>query len=219
MSDKEDGEGQQSSFLVGLLALLVLSVVIFGGGLVIGAIEGWDYMKGSFFCATLITTVGYGSYAPATMGGKAFVVLYALVTIALVPFCLNYIANAIVLLVSGIFGCGSEYSRRSRVSIALLVLTVHLFVCGGIAFSSIEGWSFWDAVYFSVVSLTTIGLGDFTPKSVTGQGWSFFFLLTGLGIITILAEEAIDEYADRRARKTQEAVPLLSNAKGEEQSQ
>ena len=43
------------------------------------------------------------------------------------------------------------------------MLFMHLFICGGAMFSYLEGWGFQDSIYFSWITLTTIGLGDFAP--------------------------------------------------------
>jgi len=39
-----------------------------------------------------------------------------------------------------------------------------LFVIPCVAYTAIEGWSYLDAIYFSLISLTTIGFGDFIPS-------------------------------------------------------
>ena len=41
----------------------------------------WDFTSASWFCLTLLTTIGYGTFAPSTGGGKLFLVLYGPLTI------------------------------------------------------------------------------------------------------------------------------------------
>jgi hypothetical protein len=43
----------------------------------------WGYSSSMFFAFTIVTTVGYGSFTPATPGGRAFTIVYALVGIPL----------------------------------------------------------------------------------------------------------------------------------------
>ena len=54
---------------------------------------------------------------------------------------------------------------RSLVFVVLVTL-----VGGTIFYSTIEGWSVVDAFYFSVTTLTTVGLGDLAPDHDDGQG-------------------------------------------------
>src|SRR3712207_7084640 len=49
---------------------------------------------------------------------------------------------------------------------SLVVLTL---VGGTIFYSLEEGWSVVDAFYFSVTTLTTVGLGDLTPATTLGK--------------------------------------------------
>ncbi|MCA9928776.1 MAG: two pore domain potassium channel family protein [Anaerolineales bacterium] len=55
-----------------------------------------------------------------------------------------------------------------------------------------EGWSYLDAFYFSVITLTTVGYGDFSPQTSAGKIFTIAYILLGLGIlssfIVLLAE-------------------------------
>ncbi|WP_250122094.1 ion transporter [Chroococcidiopsis sp. CCMEE 29] len=43
--------------------------------------------------------------------------------------------------------------------------------------------TFWDAVYFSVVTMTTVGFGDVTPISEVGRLMTVLMILTGIALI------------------------------------
>ncbi len=55
-----------------------------------------------------------------------------------------------------------------------------------------EGWSWLDSLYFSVVTLTTVGYGDLAPQTSIGKIFTIVYIILGLGIlssfIVLLAE-------------------------------
>ena len=50
-------------------------------------------------------------------------------------------------------------------------------------YSKIEGWSPVDALYFCVVTLTTIGYGDLTPVTTIGKLFTMMYIFSGIGIL------------------------------------
>ena len=68
-----------------------------------------------------------------------------------------------------------------------------LLLGGAIAFGTtgfilIEGWSFLDAVYMTVTTLTTVGFREVQPLSKAGQTFTIGLILTGvLGVFTTIA--------------------------------
>jgi voltage-gated potassium channel len=50
-------------------------------------------------------------------------------------------------------------------------------------YSTVEGWSVVDAFYFSVTTLTTVGLGDLAPTTTMGKLFTVVYIFAGLGII------------------------------------
>jgi voltage-gated potassium channel Kch len=65
-----------------------------------------------------------------------------------------------------------------------LVLTTLIVILGGSAtYHYLEDWSWVDAVYFSVVTLTTVGFGDFAPQTDGGKIFTIFYIIIGIGIM------------------------------------
>lgn len=65
-----------------------------------------------------------------------------------------------------------------------LVLTLGVFflavIGGALIYYNLEGWDFLNSLYFVVVTVTTIGYGDFTPQTVLGKAFTMFFAFFGV---------------------------------------
>jgi len=66
---------------------------------------------------------------------------------------------------------------------------------GTIVYSLLEGWSLVDALYFSVVTLTTIGYGDLYPTTDVSKLFTVLYILSGLGIVTLFVTELVGHSA------------------------
>lgn len=70
-----------------------------------------------------------------------------------------------------------------------------------------EGWNVLDSLYFSVTTLTTVGLGDLTPTNDSSKIFTIIYILVGLGVlvafVTAMGEKLLraerDKHADRGA--------------------
>ncbi len=65
-----------------------------------------------------------------------------------------------------------------------LVAAVNLIAFGTIFYTLVEGWQPLDAAYFCVVTLATIGYGDFAPETGLGKLFTIFYIVAGLGVIS-----------------------------------
>src|SRR5262249_10594417 len=74
-------------------------------------------------------------------------------------------------------------------SIALMVLA--LLATGTAFYTNIEGWSPLDSLYFSVVTLATVGYGDFAPHTPAGKIFTMFYLMLGIGVIVAFADRLV----------------------------
>src|ERR687895_2434582 len=73
--------------------------------------------------------------------------------------------------------------RREPQFISLGLLTLIAIASGTGFYSIVEGLRFVDALYFSVVTLTTVGYGDFAPQTDVGKLFTAVYVLVGVGIL------------------------------------
>ena len=57
-----------------------------------------------------------------------------------------------------------------------------LLISGTWFYVQVEGWRILDALYFSFITLTTIGYGDLTPKSDAAKIFTMFYAASGIGL-------------------------------------
>jgi voltage-gated potassium channel len=68
--------------------------------------------------------------------------------------------------------------RRLLWSICALVLII---IIGVIGYEVIEGWTFFDALYMTVTTITTVGFMEIHPLSFAGRIFTIFLIIGGVG--------------------------------------
>lgn len=95
-----------------------------------------------------------------------------------------------------------EQAHKIRRNFKLLALaTIGVVAIGAIFMHFQEKLSWVNSVYFSVVSLTTVGYGDIVPKTDPGKIFVCFYLLAGIGIIAAFASNLIKNAVAKRVIK------------------
>lgn len=87
---------------------------------------------------------------------------------------------------------------------ATLFLFLGLLVTGTIAYSILEGWSPLDSLYFSVVTLATVGYGDLAPVTDLGKAFTIVYILTGVGVLVVFASRVVNTMVDRQSEVVRE---------------
>ena len=67
-----------------------------------------------------------------------------------------------------------------------LLLCVGILVSGTLFYSSVEGWHWLDALYFSATTLSTVGYGDFSPETQIGKLFTVIYIFVGVGVFVAL---------------------------------
>jgi voltage-gated potassium channel Kch len=83
-----------------------------------------------------------------------------------------------------------------------LPLVVGLLLLTGTGFYwHFEDWTIIEALYFSVVTLTTIGYGDLSPTTAGTQIFTIIYILTGVGVLVALLSSVAQHYIRQRSER------------------
>jgi voltage-gated potassium channel len=74
-----------------------------------------------------------------------------------------------------------------------------LVLTGTIFYWRTEGWTIVEALYFSVVTLTTVGYGDLHPTTAGTQIFTIIYILTGLGVFVALLASVAEQYIKQKS--------------------
>ncbi|POI34718.1 hypothetical protein CIB84_001530 [Bambusicola thoracicus] len=129
--------------------------------------NNWNWPNAVIFAATVITTIGYGNVSPKTPSGRLFCIFYGLFG---VPLCLTWI-SALGKFFGGRAKRLGQFLTKRGVSLRKAQITcTAIFIVWGVlvhlvippfVFMVTEGWDYIEGLYYSFITITTIGFGDF----------------------------------------------------------
>uniref|UniRef100_A0A674CK11 Potassium two pore domain channel subfamily K member 4 n=1 Tax=Salmo trutta TaxID=8032 RepID=A0A674CK11_SALTR len=164
----------------------------------------WDLASAFFFCGTIITTIGFGNLSPRTKWGQLFCVCYALVGIPMFGFLLAGVGDHMgtglrkaVWKMETLFlrRVSPTYVRIMSAVLSILIGCLIFLAVPTLVFKEVEDWSFLEALYFVVITLTTVGFGDYVAGANRRDGdlfkplvwlWIVFGLAYFASILTMI---------------------------------
>ncbi|CAI9568163.1 unnamed protein product [Staurois parvus] len=184
----------------------------------------WDIGSCFFFAGTVITTIGFGNNAPKTEGGRIFCIFYALIGIPLFGILLAGVGDHLGSSLRKGIGKVEMIFLKWRVSATIVrVISAVLFLLIGcvlfvliptLIFQEIEQWTLLESIYFVVITLTTIGFGDYVAGDSAGKEHTWYKPLVWFWILLGLAYFAsiltmIGNWLRVLSRKTRAEVNIL----------
>lgn len=90
----------------------------------------------------------------------------------------------------------------------LLGVLLTLLISAVVFYVNAEGWSVIDALYFSVMTISTIGYGDLVPTTAVSKLFTIVVALLGIGvfvaIVTKIVTIILEQKRDRHGTKEQQ---------------
>ncbi len=84
----------------------------------------------------------------------------------------------------------------------LVLTTLFILLLGTVVFHYLEGWSFVDSLYFSIITLTTVGYGDFSPQTTAGKLFTIFYIILGVGVILAFINTVYHHFEEKQKDKS-----------------
>lgn len=176
--------------------------------------KNWSVVDCVYFVTVTIATVGYGDYYPTGNGTKVFTIFVILFGLTVIFSFISEFANHIIDIAAA---AAKEIAKNEKSDIVeideskyiwkkvycFLVIAAAVAVCAIYMYCT-EGWSFITAIYFAVVTTTTVGYGDIT---VNEEG-SKIFLILYIPFSVIIVAGAIGQVASIELEKKAEEKRL-----------
>ena len=94
---------------------------------------------------------------------------------------------------------------RDPASKALILTTAVVIALGTVFYSFHEDWSALDALYFTMMTLMTIGYGDLVPTTALSKAFTVLYAMIGIGLVAstvaVLAVAATERAHDRATKR------------------
>ncbi|XP_006839642.1 PREDICTED: potassium channel subfamily K member 13 [Chrysochloris asiatica] len=194
----------------------------------------WDFAGAFYFVGTVISTIGFGMTTPLTVGGKIFLIFYGLIGCASTILFFNLFLERLITVIAYIMkSCHQRQLRRQGTStqdslqdprkpeaeglagwkpsvyyVMLILCMASLLIscCASAMYTLMEGWSYFDSLYFCFVAFSTIGFGDLVSSQnalYNSQSLyrfaNFVFILMGVcciyslfNVISILIKQSVN---------------------------
>ncbi|CAJ0956129.1 unnamed protein product [Ranitomeya imitator] len=171
--------------------------------------NNWNWANAVIFAATVITTIGYGNIAPKTSAGRLFCVFYGLFG---VPLCLTWISALGKFFAGRAKRLGLFLTRRGVTLRKAQITCTAIFILWGavvhlvippLIFMRTEGWDYIEGLYFSFITITTIGFGDYVagvnPKVTYGPLYRYFveiWIYLGLAWLSLFVNWKVSMFVE-----------------------
>ncbi len=84
--------------------------------------------------------------------------------------------------------------------LSLAFAIVCVLAIGTLGYATIEGWEVFDALYMTVITLSTVGYGEIHSLSEPGRWFTIFLIFVGVGVVMVVLTSAANKFLERELR-------------------
>jgi len=196
---EEDAAGSKRFFIcilsVGALFWYALGVIFYC------LYEDWTLVNSWYFITVTITSVGYGVIVPSDELSRTFLVFYIMVSMFFVALAIAHHTAVVLHNLESVVVADQPTSAEKgndrwvflrlygmRLVWSSLVLFL-LIMLGTMIATFYYEFGFWDSLYWAVVSLSTVGYGDFVPSSHAERIVGGLFVLLGTSTFALVVSQ------------------------------
>ncbi|XP_035659384.1 potassium channel subfamily K member 16-like [Branchiostoma floridae] len=180
----------------------------------------WGSLSGTLhFCMTVLTTIGYGHISPSSEAGRVFCVVYGFFGVPLTIAFVSLLGEgmrgihdrAAAAALRGNHRWGPDATRRAIGALFIGLGSLLFIFVPSVIFSIGEGWSYVESLYYTFVTLSTIGFGDYVTGRQRGvkyhhayQGFKGSWLYSGLAFVALVffaMTQAVNEARKRMEKR------------------
>ncbi|KAK3161658.1 hypothetical protein QOZ80_1BG0079840 [Eleusine coracana subsp. coracana] len=227
--DDLDGQSHAAEYTPSIARQAIVSVILYisiGVIMYMANVEGFKgkstfkLVDALYFTIISLCTIGYGDIVPCTNFTKVFTCLFLLIGVRFIDIMLNALLTNVldkqraVLLstmddnkLNKVFDTYMVDVKRKRsrgkikVILAIVVVAGSISVCT-IIVHEVEGLNWIDSFYLSVISVTTVGYGDYSFSTTAGRLTATVCLLVSTLAVAKAFLFLTDLRMDRRNRRT-----------------
>lgn len=160
----------------------------------------WTPLGAGSYVVAVASAVGYTAGRPRTANGKLATVVFGLFAIpcfvryavgfaSMVAWAVNRPMRAIESLSFRASGTtetmdGHKDSKESMTTCGVVVFLI--WAGGGVVFTCLEEWTFFESLYFCFVTLSRVGFSNMLPKKDITRFFAVLYLVVGLGSVAAL---------------------------------
>ena len=91
------------------------------------------------------------------------------------------------------YGLHEKYGNLYVFGLAFVIVLLLVMASASIFYFAEDDYSFHECLYWSVTTLSTVGYGDVTPKTVTGRNIAMFDMMIGVAIFPTISAVIVSQ--------------------------
>lgn len=93
----------------------------------------------------------------------------------------------------------------------IIISLLAVLFSGTVFFHFVEGWSWLESYFFTVITVSTVGYGKLVPVTALGMIGTTVFIFVGLGVFAVAIQQFAQYHMSKREEHTEWLVARLGH--------